>query len=115
MRWIREWVMDNFQSNVVGQVRCYRCGKLLQKEQMTVDRIVPGRRTGMYERDNVRPACHLCNEQHGGDAKFPAPDARDAAIKAVLISLKRPRPEGMDTHRYAESVANDVFGSKAKP
>lgn len=46
--------------------RCYRCGSLLTVETVTVDRIKPGCRGGTYRRDNIRPACGMCNSSTGG-------------------------------------------------
>lgn len=46
--------------------RCYRCGKLLTFETLTVDRIIPGKFGGTYRRNNIRPACKTCNESTGG-------------------------------------------------
>lgn len=45
--------------------RCYRCGKLLTEETLTVDRIKPGCKGGTYRRDNIRPACAKDNEETG--------------------------------------------------
>lgn len=45
--------------------RCYRCGKLLTANTVTVDRIVPGARGGTYRRNNIRPACAYCNSETG--------------------------------------------------
>lgn len=46
--------------------RCYRCGKLLTVDTVTVDRIIPGCKGGTYRRDNIRPACADCNSETGG-------------------------------------------------
>lgn len=46
--------------------RCYRCGRLLVVETVTVDRIVPGCAGGTYRRNNIRPACAACNSSTGG-------------------------------------------------
>jgi hypothetical protein len=46
--------------------RCYRCGKLLTRKTVTVDRIVPGCKGGRYVRSNIRPACSRCNSETGG-------------------------------------------------
>lgn len=53
--------------------RCYRCGKLLSADTVTVDRIVPGctktkmfPNGGTYVRWNIRPACGPCNSETGG-------------------------------------------------
>lgn len=51
---------------VIECCRCYRCGKLLTLETLTVDRIIPGAKGGRYRRDNIRPACSDCNEKTGG-------------------------------------------------
>lgn len=50
---------------LVGLTRCYACGKLLDEETVTVDRIIPGCRGGKYTRDNIRPACMTCNSHDG--------------------------------------------------
>lgn len=47
--------------------RCYRCGKLLTLETMTVDRIVPGCKGGTYRRNNIRPSCSGCANLQGGE------------------------------------------------
>jgi hypothetical protein len=45
--------------------RCYRCGKLLTVDTVTVDRIIPGCQGGTYRRSNIRPACARCNSSTG--------------------------------------------------
>lgn len=45
--------------------RCYRCGRLLTVETVTVDRIIPGCYGGTYRRNNIRPACGACNSETG--------------------------------------------------
>jgi hypothetical protein len=51
---------------IVSACRCYRCGKLLTVETVTVDRIIPGCQGGTYRRENIRPACGFCNSSTGG-------------------------------------------------
>lgn len=46
--------------------RCYRCGRLLTVDTVTVDRIIPGCKGGTYRRNNIRPACGPCNSETGG-------------------------------------------------
>lgn len=46
--------------------RCYRCGRLLTVDTVTVDRIIPGCQGGTYRRNNIRPACGPCNSETGG-------------------------------------------------
>lgn len=53
----------------VPACRCYRCGKLLTVDTVTVDRIVPGCQGGTYKRGNIRPACGLCNSVTGGSTR----------------------------------------------
>lgn len=45
---------------------CYRCGAVLNDKTITVDRKIPGCKGGTYRRDNIRPACALCNSETGG-------------------------------------------------
>lgn len=49
--------------------RCYRCGKLLTADTLTVDRIVPGCQGGTYARNNIRPACGTCNSSTGATTR----------------------------------------------
>lgn len=46
--------------------RCFRCGDLLTKETVTVDRVLCGIEGGRYRRENIRPACGPCNSSLGG-------------------------------------------------
>lgn len=50
----------------VPACRCYRCGRLLTVDDVTVDRITPGAEGGTYRRDNIRPACGFDNSSTGG-------------------------------------------------
>lgn len=45
---------------------CYRCAVVLDDSTVTVDRIIPGRDGGTYQRSNIRPACSKCNSETGG-------------------------------------------------
>lgn len=53
----------------VPACRCYRCGKLLAIDTLTVDRIVPGCKGGTYRRSNIRPSCGGCANKTGGDLR----------------------------------------------
>lgn len=46
--------------------RCYRCGKLLTVDTVTVDKIIPQVDGGTYRRNNIRPACSKDNSETGG-------------------------------------------------
>lgn len=63
----RLYLVRTFQADAgPGMCRCYRCGRLLTEESVTVDRIVPGCLGGKYVRENIRPACGGCNSETGG-------------------------------------------------
>lgn len=89
----REWLVATYRANedvrvlelyhgslVVGvnvgagepACRCYRCGKLLTVETLTVDRVVPGCQGGTYARTNIRPACGGCNSSTGATTRRKA-------------------------------------------
>jgi len=78
----------------VPTARCYRCGRMLWFETLTVDRIIPGILGGTYARNNIRPACYDCNTSTGGglsnrpDLKAAKKRAakRKAAAKRVRVS-----------------------------
>lgn len=57
-------------------VRCYRCGRLLTIETLTVDRIIPFCRGGTYRRNNIRPACSRCQSITGNHEKAKLRAAR---------------------------------------
>jgi len=60
------WLLRVWESNMgPGTCRCYRCGCILTLSTLTVDRIEPGAMGGRYTRDNIRPACVLCNSSTG--------------------------------------------------
>jgi hypothetical protein len=87
----RQWLVDTFRANLDVLVvrlgngseirldtmlgrgepacRCYRCGRLLTVETVTVDRIVPGCQGGTYRRSNIRPACGPCNSSTGATTR----------------------------------------------
>ena len=85
----RAWLVETFRANAdvivipfnppvvtetcvglgVPACRCYRCGKLLTVDTVTVDRIVPGAHGGTYRRNNIRPACGSCNSSTGATVR----------------------------------------------
>lgn len=65
----RAWLMKAWACDLPGYVRCYRCGRVLGgigADELTIDRIIPGCKGGTYARNNIRPACMLCNRLTGG-------------------------------------------------
>jgi 5-methylcytosine-specific restriction endonuclease McrA len=69
----RKWLVKTFRADVTFEglpaCRCYRCGTLLIESTVTVDRIVPGCRGGTYRRNNIRPACSVCNTATGATTR----------------------------------------------
>mgnify|MGYP003576165398 CR=1 FL=1 len=63
---VRAWLEPYILRQDILACRCYRCGKLLIFETLTVDRIIPGCQGGTYRRNNIRPACGKCNSETGG-------------------------------------------------
>lgn len=62
--WPSETLLNPFVRSLRMACRCYRCGRLLIFETLTVDRIIPGKKGGTYRRNNIRPACGTCNFGH---------------------------------------------------
>jgi hypothetical protein len=67
--------------------RCYRCGALLTVVTVSADRIVPGCQGGSYRRDNIRPACELCNSITGGAVRRSPRSGRK--INMPQVSARR--------------------------
>jgi len=62
----RAYLFRTYQSDYgPGTCRCYRCGEVLTRATLTIDRIVPGCKGGRYVQKNIRPACAQCNSQTG--------------------------------------------------
>lgn len=61
-----DWAHQVMEYVALATCRCYRCGCLLVDGTLTVDRIIPGVKGGTYRRNNIRPACGLCNSETGG-------------------------------------------------
>lgn len=64
--------LDGCNYRLEAACRCYRCGRLLIADTLTVDRIIPGCQGGTYRRDNIRPACAFCNSSTGGRTRRKA-------------------------------------------
>jgi hypothetical protein len=70
----RQWLVTTWASDgEPGTCRCYRCGRLLTVDIVTVDRIIPGCLGGTYRRNNIRPACGKCNSSTGGSTRSTFP------------------------------------------
>jgi len=83
----REWLVQTYRADAdvtlilgglvfpvplgegIPACRCYRCGRLLTADTVTVDRIVPGCQGGTYRRNNIRPACGTCNSSTGATTR----------------------------------------------
>lgn len=63
--------------------RCYRCGALLTVDTVTADRIKPGCQGGTYRRDNIRPACGLCNSITGGAVRGPLTSKEGKTVPGI--------------------------------
>lgn len=84
--------------------RCYRCGTLLVRDTLTVDRIIPECKGGTYRRNNIRPACHRCNsetgaplangKQHVAAKKRAQKTTKKVAVKPVLELVPRAADDG---------------------
>jgi len=111
----RDWLFNNFTADFGGgdYVRCYRCGTLLTKSTMTVDRIVPGKLGGKYVRENIRPACGACNKDRGESAiDLPLDNVRDMlrsmfteTMQAAGVELH----EDLDSDKVRDALISKVM------
>jgi len=52
-----------WQNLISSPVKCHYCEKLLTKEEVTMDHLIPLSRGGKSTRGNVVPACKPCNNE----------------------------------------------------
>jgi 5-methylcytosine-specific restriction endonuclease McrA len=79
--------------------RCYRCGKLLTLETVTVDRIIPGCKGGTYRRNNIRPSCSDCANKQGGELRAEIRSSVPVVRSRVPELATRNTPAGGDGAR----------------
>lgn len=79
---------------VVPACRCYRCGKLLTYDTLTVDRIIPGCKGGKYRRDNIRPSCSDCANKQGGELRAETRSSVSVVRRRVPELASRNTPAG---------------------
>lgn len=72
--------------------RCYRCGKLLTIETVTVDRIIPGCEGGTYRRNNIRPSCSECANKQGVELR-----AKNRSNPVPVVRSRVPQLAARDT------------------
>lgn len=78
----RQYLLRVYQSDQgPGTCRCYRCGKVLTDETLTIDRITPGCHGGTYRRENIRPACTFCNSATATQAAQTQPKRRRRPVQ----------------------------------
>lgn len=75
------WMYEGPGVTILPCCRCYRCGKLLTIETVTVDRIVPGHLGGTYRRSNIRPSCSDCANKQGGEIQRDKKKARRESVR----------------------------------
>ncbi len=55
----KKWLLSEFGDG--KEAECVHCGKVLNYDTVTADRIVPGEHGGSYRRGNIWPSCDTCN------------------------------------------------------
>jgi 5-methylcytosine-specific restriction endonuclease McrA len=56
---------------------CYRCFKVLTREEVTIDHVIPRCKGGNNSETNLKVCCWDCNQEKGGDlpSDYRLPDA----------------------------------------
>jgi hypothetical protein len=69
---------------------CLYCGRPLVFSTIEADRIIPGTLGGSYRRENVIPACRVCNSRRGDRSlwSFAPKLARRLVAKGFVVSAK---------------------------
>ena len=90
-----EWSAAVFGTGLPA-CRCYRCGKLLTIDTMTVDRIIPGCQGGTYRRNNIRPSCADCANKQGAELRAENRNRVPVVRPRVPQLAARNAPAGRD-------------------
>ncbi len=61
----KNWMLTTFGDGI--HVLCVHCKETLTYETVEADRIIPG---GSYRRDNVQPACRICNLTRSNNSEW---------------------------------------------
>jgi len=80
----RDWIMSPQAGRLVNdvfvpfggngvKVPCWHCGAVLVREEVEIDRIVPG---GRYVRTNIQPSCFPCNRDRSDHLDWVGPLTR---------------------------------------
>ncbi len=59
-RYRKLWMLKHFGNGKT--VKCVHCGKRLDYDTVTADRIIPGCHGGRYGHGNIQPSCKKCND-----------------------------------------------------
>lgn len=59
----KELKKSRWWQNLIQKTHCYYCNVSIQREDVTMDHIVPISRGGKSSKGNLVPCCHPCNEQ----------------------------------------------------
>lgn len=89
----KRWMLKTFGNGKTA--KCVHCGKTVNYDTLTADRIIPGCEGGRYRRDNIQPSCGPCNS--GRNFRIcgiaPEDDPREAMMAAV-------RRNGFSRHKW---------------
>lgn len=55
------------------KVPCVHCGTVVLRDEVDIDRIIPG---GSYRRDNIQPSCRWCNLERSDNTGWTGPVVR---------------------------------------
>ncbi len=79
----RVWLKYREQGRGTFFCVCFHCGERIPgRAHMTVEHIIPRSRGGTNQMQNLRPACHDCNNGRG-DTYHPA----EAEVRELLAAL----------------------------
>ena len=59
----KELKKSRWWQNLIQKTQCYYCQVVIEREQVTMDHVVPISRGGRSTPGNLVPACKRCNEQ----------------------------------------------------
>ncbi|MDY6803740.1 MAG: HNH endonuclease signature motif containing protein [Cyanobacteriota bacterium] len=71
--------------NEIFGCQCFWCGQKLEKNEQTIDHLIPQSRGGSNSLENLRIACFSCNNSRGNSLFPPKPNRVNLVSESISL------------------------------